>query len=108
MKPCERIKYLRKQLLKLNQLEFSRRINLSRSNLGNIEIGNINPTDRVIADICREFHIRREWIMDGEEPVFQNSVDPLDERISQLYAQLSLENKKYLYGYIQRLVEEQE
>lgn len=107
METHERIKYLRKKLLNLSQDEFSKKINISRSNLGNIETGKINLTDRVLSDICRTFHVKPEWITSGIEPIFEENNDPLVSEIERLYFALTDENKKYLYGYIQRLLEEQ-
>ncbi len=110
MEANERLKYLRKKVFKLSQKEFAQKINLSRPNLGNIEIGTINMTERVLADICRVFRVRKEWIMSGEEPMFDDSetpLDPLDIEISRLYTALNDRNKNYLYGYMQRLLEEQ-
>jgi len=37
MEPCERIRQLRKKVLNMTLEEFSTKINISRSNLGNIE-----------------------------------------------------------------------
>lgn len=107
MKSFERIKYLRKNILKLSQEEFSKRINISRSNLGNIETGKINLTERVINDICREFYVSTNWIINNEEPIFKENKDPMVNEISKLYDSLTEDNKKYLYGYMQRLLEEQ-
>ena len=108
MKPYERIRELRKKILDLTLEDFSNKINISRSNLGNIETGRIGLTERVLLDICRTFHVRRDWIETGNEPIFENNVDPLDTEISKLYSALTNENKKYLYGYIQRLLDEQQ
>ena len=44
----------------------------------------------------------------GTEPLFEEDEDPLDSEIIKLYSSLTDENKKYLYGYIQRLLEEQQ
>ena len=108
MEPNERIRQLRKRMLNMTLEEFSAKINMSRSNLGNIETGRICLTERVLSDICRNFHVNQDWILHGTEPVFENSNDPLDLEIVNLYAVLSEKNKKYLYGYMQRLIEEQE
>lgn len=107
MKAYERVKDLRKNILHLSQKNFAEQINISRSNLGNIETNKINLTERVLMDICRTFHINRDWLMDGTEPIFAESSNFLDEQIVILYSKLTDENKKYLYGYIQRLLEEQ-
>ena len=107
MEPYERTRYLRKKNLKMTLENFSKQINISRSNLGNIETGKINLTDRVLTDICREFHVNQNWILYGSLPIFEKNHDPLDLEIMKLYSVLSDENRKYLYGYMQRLLEEQ-
>lgn len=94
-------------ILNMTLEEFSNKINMSGSNLGNIETGKIGLTERVLSDICRTFHVSRTWITEGAEPVFEKDSDPLDMEISRLYSLLSDDNKKYLYGYMQRLLEEQ-
>lgn len=66
----ERIRYLRKSELKLTQDDFASAIDLSRSNLGNIEIGRIAVTERVIASICREFGVNEEWLRNGTGEMF--------------------------------------
>lgn len=108
MEPYERIRQLRKQVLSMTLEEFSDKINISRSNLGNIETGRIGLTERVLSDICRTFNVRQDWIVNGIEPMFIKDSNPLDVQISKLYSSLTDENKKYLYGYIQRLLEEQQ
>lgn len=61
----ERIKFLRKNN-SMTQEEFAKRINISRSNLGNIEAGHINVTDRVLLDICETFAVNETWLRAGE------------------------------------------
>lgn len=58
------IKELRKEL-GLTQAEFAKRINISRANLGSIEIGRITLTERIVNDICREFGVNKEWLLTG-------------------------------------------
>ena len=53
MEPYERIRHLRKKILKMTLEEFSAKINISGSNLGNIETRRIGLTERVLLDICR-------------------------------------------------------
>lgn len=61
----DRIKYLRKEVLHITQDEFASKIQISRSNLGSIEIGRVNVTERVISDICKNFGINEEWLRTG-------------------------------------------
>lgn len=107
MKAHERIKDLRKNILHLSQKDFAEKINISRSNLGNIETNKINLTERVLMDICRTFHVNQDWLSNGTEPIFAEDSQFLDDQIVSLYNKLTDENKKYLYGYIQRLLDEQ-
>lgn len=67
----KRIKELRKTTLSLTQGEFSKEINISRSNLANIESGLINVTDRVINDICSKFSVSENWLRTGEGEMFE-------------------------------------
>lgn len=62
----ERIRYLRKDILKLTQQNFSSEIDISRSNLGNIETGEVAVTERVIVSICRAFEVNEAWLKTGE------------------------------------------
>jgi transcriptional regulator with XRE-family HTH domain len=103
----ERIFHLRKTLLNITQKEFAMRINMSRPNFVNIEKGRINVTERAINDICREFSVRREWLVDGDEPIFVPEIPKASNRVAALYDQLSEDNQKYAQGYMQRLLEEQ-
>lgn len=102
-----RIKYLRRQLLQLTQEEFAKRIHITRSNLGSLETGRINLTDRVLSDICREWSVNPAWVTDGIEPVFRKSGKEQTDEILEIYDALTPDNKKYLRGYIYRLLEEQ-
>lgn len=70
MELYERIKFLRKEKLHMTQDEFSSRIRISRSNLGSIEIGRVNVTERVLDDICREFSVNKEWLRTGSGEIF--------------------------------------
>ena len=64
----ERIKSLRKEL-SLSQIEFSSKLEISRSALSKIESGENNPSDQTIKLICSEFGVRREWLLTGQEPM---------------------------------------
>lgn len=66
----QRIKYLRKECLHLTQQEFADALNISRSNEGNIEIGRISVTSRVVASICEKFNVNEGWLKSGDGDVF--------------------------------------
>lgn len=62
----ERIRYLRKNCLKIKSAdEFGSKIGISGSNIRNIENSRINVTDRVISDICTVFNVNENWLRNG-------------------------------------------
>ena len=67
----ERIKYFRKEILKLSQKDFSDRLGLSENFVWMIEKGNRVPSDRTVSDICREFGCNEVWLRTGEGEPFQ-------------------------------------
>lgn len=65
MKTNERIRHLRKDVLHMNQKDFGKEIKLSGSNVGNIEVGRVGITERVIEDICSAFNVNEDWLLNG-------------------------------------------
>lgn len=63
-----RVKEIRK-ISGLTQEQFADKIGLSRNYVAMIEIGQREPSDRTISDICRVFEIREEWLRYGLEPM---------------------------------------
>lgn len=61
----ERIRSLIKAL-KIKQAEFAQRIGVSRPFVSELCSGAKNPSDRTIADICREFGVNERWLRTGE------------------------------------------
>lgn len=79
-----RIKQIR-AVNKLTQSQFADRLNLSRNFVAMIEIGQRDPSDRTISDICREFGVDRVWLETGSgEPFVQRS---RNEQIAEILGQ---------------------
>ena len=74
-----RIKLLRKKL-ELTQTEFAQKIGLSQNYVWMIERGDRCPSDRTIADICREFDVSEDWLRTGEGEMFIQ-LTPDEERL---------------------------
>ena len=51
---------------KLTQAQFAEKLGLTRNYIALIETGNRIPSDRTIADICREFSVSETWLRTGE------------------------------------------
>ena len=66
----ERIRHLRKNELNMTQQVFSTKIKISRSNIGNIETGEVSVTDRTVNDICDAFGVNENWLRYGEGDIF--------------------------------------
>lgn len=67
----ERVGLIRKSKNpKMTQAEFADSINMSRSNLANLENDRYRITDRVISDICAVHNVNRTWLETGEGEMF--------------------------------------
>ena len=86
MEIWERIRHFRKDILKMTQEEFAGKVNISRSNLGNIETGRITLTDRVVSDICNTFSLSEEWLRTGEGSMYQETDTTLFAAFAKRYA----------------------
>ncbi len=65
-----------------NRSEFARRLSISPQYAAQLYSGERTPSDRTIADICRVFDIREEWLRDGLEPM--RSPKSREEEIAEL------------------------
>lgn len=96
----ERVMNLRNHL-KMSQEEFGKKIGLTRFTISNLESGKRNITERVIADICREYRVNESWLRTGEGEMFREDdasilselirkydLDDLDRRIVESYLEL--------------------
>ena len=60
----------------LTKTAFAEKINVSQSFISRLVSGEKVPSDRTIADICREFNISELWLRTGEgEPHIQKDED---------------------------------
>lgn len=66
----------------LTQSQFAEKIGLSRNYVAMIEIGQREPSDRTVSDICRIFDIQEDWLRHGLEP--KRAAKTKEEEISEL------------------------
>lgn len=60
----------------LTKTAFSERLNVSQAFISQLCSGSKMPSDRTIADICREFNISEVWLRTGDgEPHIQRDED---------------------------------
>lgn len=115
----ERVKELRKQV-NLTQQAFADRLNLKRNTVGSYEVNVVEPSDRTISDICREFNINETWLRTGEGEMFnqitrsekiaaflgditENDDDDFKRRFVEMLAELEPEDWKLLERMAEKL-----
>ena len=81
----ERIRYFRKDVLKMTQEEFAKKINVSRANIASIEKERISVTDRVVSDICNAFSLSETWLRTGEGEMYQETETTLFAAFAKRY-----------------------
>ncbi|GHU12508.1 hypothetical protein FACS1894161_0890 [Spirochaetia bacterium] len=92
----DRIKQIRTSL-NVSQREFSKRIFISQSLLGDIELGNRNINDRTIQLISTQFNVNKEWILTGEGEMFTAPPPDLQlENLIDIFKQLDKPLRDYL------------
>ena len=108
----KRIRLLRKEELnrkypndyprKMTQEEFGELLGVSRNRIINMERNVVRISDRFKNLICNTFNVRREWLDDGAEPVF-NDVDNI-KTINHLFSQLDEELQEYIINHTKKLL----
>lgn len=108
----------------LKKTQFAERIGISQAYVSQICSGARTPSDRTVSDICREFHVRREWLETGEGPMklpepeadleiindlLSDTAGPMAELIRNIwrtYRQLPPEDQQILDNFIRSLREQ--
>lgn len=74
MEMNERVRYLRKQVLKMSMATFGEKLGVSRDVINNIENNRLARPDQKLSLIklmSKEFNVSEEWLLNGTEPMFQ-------------------------------------
>ena len=79
----ERINQIRKKL-KLSQKQLGEMLGVSGAYVSKVESNKEKPSDTFIYLFCKLFYIRKEWLLEGEDPI---TVKP-DDLASDLSAHL--------------------
>ena len=69
----ERIKYLRKEILKLNQKKFADKIGMKQTSVSTFEQNGATVTEQTKTSICTIYNISRKWLDSGIEPIFNDT-----------------------------------
>ena len=95
-----RIKELRKNVLKLTMEKFGERLGVGKTAISNIENGNRNVTEQMCKSICREFGVNEEWLRYGTGDIL---VIP-EDKTAALVAELLDNPDNHFYKSVLNLV----
>lgn len=66
----ERIKYFRKEILRINQTEFAAKLGMKQTSISTLEHEGATITEPTLHAICLAFHLNEEWLRNGTEPMY--------------------------------------
>lgn len=109
MEVHERLRLLRRRL-GLSTRAFGAGIHLSGSAVSNMERGLRSVTPRTAADICRRYHVRREWLLDGAGEMLADPTQGLEvsdevRQLAESYLRLSPGDRELVRRLIDSLAE---
>lgn len=103
----------------LTKTAFAQKINLSQPHMSKIALGHSAPTERTIADICREFNVNEDWLRTGKGEMLKKSkdatvdqlaaeygLDDLGRQIMSAYLDLGENDRLAVGRLIQKIVDE--
>ena len=92
----DRIKKIR-SVLKLTQVNFSKKIFISQGSYNDIETGTRKVNERIIQLICSQFSINKDWLKTGKGEMFYKEKPDIGlEHLIEIYKQLDKPLKEYL------------
>ena len=102
----------------LKKIEFARRLGVSSPFISELCTGAKKPSERTIADICREFNVNETWLRTGEGDMFnpmpetqmdeivkEFGLDDLDYRIIMGYLHLTESDRTVVKRLIQNIID---
>ena len=103
----QRIKHLRKDLLKLTQTEFGEKLGLGKAAISKMESNTSTVTEQNKKMICKEFNVSYAWLMEGLGEIFietedlfidllakEYDLDELQVRLIEKFVKLDKENRE--------------
>ena len=89
----ERIRFLRKDTLKMSMDAFGKQLGVSRDTINNIERNRLARPEQKLSLLklmCKEFNVSEKWLLDGEGEMFVSDETEYNALIEQM---LSSENE---------------
>ena len=99
----ERIIELR-HTLKLSQRAFAKAIYVSNGYLAGIELGHNKVKDRLIHLISSSFSVNKNWLLTGEEPMFNASSEEKLKYLTGIFCELYPDFQDFILRQIDELI----
>jgi transcriptional regulator with XRE-family HTH domain len=92
--------------LGLTQKDFSKNIYVSQTYYSNVERGTRPVNDRIVALICSQYGVRKEYLCNGIEPIFcENLPDIQLQQLLDIFNELEKPFQEYIIQQVKLLVE---
>ena len=92
----KRIKLVR-ETLNISQRDFAKRVYISQTLLGDIELGNRAVNDRTVQLISSEFNVNKNWLLTGKGKMFAAPPPDLQlENLIEIFQQMDTSLRDYL------------
>lgn len=104
----QRITFLRKKVLGLNQTEFAKRIGLKHSVVSQWEVGITPLNEKNIILICHIFKVNEDWLRNGIGEVFNSKDDPTLQEIMELVEKMDEPQRQVVLNYVRWYASQQQ
>jgi transcriptional regulator with XRE-family HTH domain len=92
--------------LGLTQKEFSKNIYVSQTYYSNVENGNKKINDRIIALICSQYGVNKEYLLNGNGEIFSENLPDIQlQQLLEVFNELEKPFKEYIVLQIKHLME---
>lgn len=102
--------------LGIKKTAFAEHLNVSQAFISQICSGSKQPSERTVADICREFRVNYLWLTEGKGDMFTSTpktivdeiaedfkLDEIDKKIIEKYLELTDEQRSVIKEYIKSI-----
>ena len=92
--------------LGLTQKDFCKGIYVSHTYFSNIENGNSAVNDRIIALICSQYGVNREYLLNGKGEMFSDRLPDIQlNQLLEIFGQLDKPFREYIVSQVKLLAE---
>ena len=112
----ERLKHLRKNVLRLTQSELGNTLGLGKAAVSKMESNTSTITEQNIKLICKEFNVNYDWLVDGNGDIFIDTdrttielladdykLRPVEVSLIEEFVKLDEDERNVLLNYLQNV-----